>query len=299
MDNINFEFIKQLEHGANKQQLASLNKTHETVDYETKYELTYNDIIGLTKALEIASEFYDVKGAVITKNTQVTGVALGTDLSDALVKAIDCNPIDALSGVVAFTDCVDKKTAMQLNAGHLIIAPSYSDDALKVFEKNSIRYVKLNTPLKDFKNYIDEEIVITPFGTLVQEVNKTELSKDNFKVVTKIKPQVEQIEDAIFAWKVAKYVKSNAIVVAKNFKTLAIAQGLQSQSTEFAMNYSCDTAKESVMASDLPITISDFNAAIQNRVSMFILPGVTQEIIKLADKYEKVIITTGFTTCLH
>lgn len=299
MDHLNFQFIKQLEHGSNKQQIATLNKTNEVVDYETKYELTYNDIIGLTKAVEIASEFYDVMCAVITKNSQVTGVALGTDLSDALVKAIDCNPIDALSGVIAFTNTVDKKVAMQLNAGHLVIAPEYREEAIEILEKNSIRYVILNTPLKDFKNFVNEEITITPFGTLVQEANKTELSKDNFKVVTKIKPTVEQIEDSIFAWKIAKYVKSNAIIIAKNFKTLAIAQGLQSQSTEFAMNYSCDSAKESVMASDLPITISDFNAAIQNRVSMFILPGVTQDIIKLADKYEKIIITTGFTTQLH
>ena len=299
IDNLNFEFIKNLEHGSNKQQMATLNRVTDIIDYETKYELTYNDIIGLTKVLEVASEFYDVKAVVIAKCTQLTGVALGTDLSDALVKAIDCNPVDALSGVIAFTDCIDKKIAMQLNAGHLIIAPEYTDEAVELLEKNSIRYVILNTPLKDFKNYIDKEITLTPFGALIQESNKTELTKDNFKVVTKTKPSVEQVEDSIFAWKIAKYVKSNAIIVAKNFKTLAIAQGLQSQSVEFAMNYACDTAKESVMASDLPITVSDFNAAVQNRVSMFILPGVTQEIIKLADKYEKVIITTGYTTGLY
>ncbi len=299
MDNLTFEFIKQLEHGSNKQQMATLNKTNDVVDYETKYELTYNDIIGLTKATEIVSEFYDVKGVAITKGSQVTGVALGATLSDALIKAIDCNPVDALTGVVAFTDSLDKKTAMQLNAGHLVIAPAFDDEVISILEKNSIRYVLLNTPLKDFKNYVDEDITITPFGTLVQEVNKTDLSKDNFKVVTKTKPQVEQIEDCIFAWKVEKKKKSNAIVVAKDFKTLAISQGMQSQATEFAMNYACDTAKESVLASDLPITITDFNAAIQNRVSMFILPGVTQDIIKLADKYEKIIITTGFTTQLY
>lgn len=299
MDILNFEYIKQLEHGSNKQQMATLNKTHDIVDYECKFELTYNDIIGMTQAIKLISEFFDVQGVAITKGTQVTGVALGANLSEALVKAIDCNPIDALSGVVAFTSILDKKTASQLSAGQLIVAPDFEQDAIDVLDKNSIRYVKINTPLKDFKNFLEEEIVITPFGTLVQEVNKTELSKDNFKVVTKRKPDVEQIEDAIFAWKVAKYVKSNAIVLAKNFKTLAVSQGLQSQATEYAMNYACDSAKECVMASDLPITITDFNAAIQNRVALFILPGVTQDIIKYADKYEKTIITTGFTTFLQ
>ncbi len=299
MDNLNFEFIKQLGQGSNKQQTATLNKTHDVIDYETQFELTYNDYIGMTKALEIASEFFDVNCAVLTKGSQVTGAALGADLSEALVKAIDCNPVDALSGVAAFTTKVDKKTAMQLSAGHLVAAPDFDDDAAAVFDKNSIRYVKINTPLRDFKNFVDEEITITPFGTLVQDRNKSELNKDSFKVVTKTKPSVEQVEDSIFAWKVAKYIKSNAIVIVKNLKTLAIAQGLQSQASEFAMNYACDTAKEAIMASDLPITVADFNAAVQNRVSMFILPGVTQEIIKLADKYEKVIITTGFTTSLH
>ncbi|MGN1153450.1 MAG: hypothetical protein ACI4S3_05425 [Candidatus Gastranaerophilaceae bacterium] len=298
MDILNFEYIKQLEHGSNKQQIATLNKTHDIVDYECEFELTYNDILGMTTAVKIAAEFYDVKGAVLTKNTQVTGVALGTDLSEALVKAVDCNPVDSLSGVVAFTNTVDKKTAMQLGAGHLVVAPNFDDDAIKIFNKNSVRYVKLNTELNKIKNFITEEIVITPFGTIVQDVNDIELNKDNFKVVTKTKPTVEQIEDAIFAWKVAKYVKSNGIIAVKNFKTLAIAQGLQSQAMEFAMNYACDTAKESIVASDLPITITDFNAALQNRVSMFILPGVTQDIIKLADKYDKTIITTGFATML-
>lgn len=299
MENLNFELIKTLEHGANKQQYATLNKTQETVDYDTKFELTFNDVVGMTKAVEIVAEFFDVKCAVLVKNSRVTGVALGADLSETLVKAIDCNPVDALSGTVAFSSCVDKKTAMQLSAGHLVVAPDFDDDAIKVFDKNSVRYVKLNTPLQEVKNFVEEEVLITPFGTLVQEYNKTELSKDNFKVVTKQKPTVEQIEDCIFAWKVAKYVKSNAVIVAKDFKTLAIGQGLQSQAVEFAMNYACDTAKEAVMASDLPITVADFNAAVQNRVSVFILPGVTQEIIKLADKYEKIIITTGFTTSLN
>jgi len=299
MDTLNFEFIKQLEHGANKQQMATLTKTHEMVDYECKFELTYNDILGLNTAAKIASEFYDVKGAVLTKMNQVTGVALGATLSDALIKAIDCNPIDALSGVVAFTDKLDKKTAMQLNAGHLVLAPDFEEDALSIFHKNSVRYVKLITPLKNFKDFFEEEIVLTPFGTLVQEVNKTELSKDNFKIATKVKPTVEQIEDAVFAWKVAKYVKSNAVVVAKDFKTLAIAQGLQSQSVEYALNYACDTAKEAVIASDLPITMLDFNAIIQNRLSVLILPGLTQDIIKQADKFEKIIITTGFTNTLN
>ena len=299
MDSINFEYVKQLENGINKHQITTLTKTQEIIDYTTEFELTTNDFIGMTKAIEIAAEFYDVNAVVMTKSTQVTGVALGSDLSDAFAKAIDCNPVDAMSSVVCTTKGIDKKLAIQLSAAQLIIAPDFEDEAISVFSKHSIRYVKLNTPLESCKNFIKEDLTITPFGTIVQEKNTSELGKDCFKIVTKIKPSVEQIEDAVFAWKVAKYTKSNAIVVAKNFKTLSIAQGIQSQACEFAMNYACDTAKETVVASDLPIGISDFNTIIQNRASVIIVPGATQEVIKLADKYEKIIITTGFTTALY
>ena len=184
MDNLNFEFIKQLDHGSNKQQFATLNKTQDILDYETEYELTFVDILGLSKAVEIVSEFYDVKSVVIAKGNQVTGVALGTDLDEALKKAVDCNPVDSLSGVVAFSETLDKKVAMQLNAGHLVVAPEFDSDAKAILEKNSVRYVKLNTPLNEVKNFKTEEIIVTPFGTLVQDVDKTELGKDNFKIVT-------------------------------------------------------------------------------------------------------------------
>lgn len=298
MDNLNFEFIKQLEHGTNKQQTASLNKTEDVVDFETQYELTYNDILGLSTVTSLISEFYDVKAVVIGKTSKITAAALGVDLSDALNKAVDCNPFDALSGVVAFSSMLDKKTALQLNSAQLVIAPDYDDVAISILEENSVRYVKLNTPLKEYKKYLTEDVKITPFGTLVQDVNKSELSKNTFKVVTKTKPTVEQIEDAVFAWKVAKYIKSNGIVVAKDFKTMSVSQGLQSQAVEFAMNSTCDTPKEAVVASDLPLSITDINAIIQNRVSLVIVPGVSPQVIKLADKAEMAIITTGFCTAL-
>ncbi len=298
MENINFEYIGQIENGINKHQIATLNKTQEIIDYTTESELTVNDIIGVSKAIEIAAEFYDVKAVILTKSNQVTGVALGADLSEAFVKAIDCNPVDALSSIACFTSVVDKKLAIQFATDQLIVAPEFEDGAIEVLKKYSIKYIKLNTPLEKCKNFIKEDILITPLGTIVQEKNISELSKDSFKVLTKLKPTVEQIEDSVFAWKTVKYIKSNAIAVVKNLKTLAIAQGIQSQACEFVMNYACDTAKEAVLASDSPITISDLNTIIQNRVSVMILPEANAEIIKLADKYEKVIITTGFSTSL-
>ena len=115
------------------------------------------------------------------------------------------------------------------------------------------------------------------------------------KVVTKTKPAVEQIEDAVFAWKVAKHVKSRAIVIAKDLKTKAIAQGLQSASIEYALDYSCDGSKEAILASDMGITIHDLQVAAQGRISLIILPAASKDIIAQADKYNMSVITTGFT----
>ena len=79
MDNLNFEFIKQLDHGSNKQQFATLNKTQDILDYETEYELTFVDILGLSKAVEIVSEFYDVKSVVIAKGDGVVAIPITED----------------------------------------------------------------------------------------------------------------------------------------------------------------------------------------------------------------------------
>ena len=139
----------------------------------------------------------------------------------------------------------------------------------------------------------------TPLGTLIQTPNLSELDKDTFKVVSKLKPTVEQIEDAVFAWKIAKHAKSQAIVIAKDLKTSAISQGLQGSFVEYALNYSCEMAKESVMTSDMPLTVHDINAAVQNRIGLIIVPTASKEVIETVDKYNIALIVTGITNILH
>ena len=89
------------------------------------------------------------------------------------------------------------------------------------------------------------------------------------------------------------------IVIAKDLKTTAIAQGLQSASVEFALDYSCDSSKDAVLASDMPITLHDLNVASQGRIGLIIVPFADREIISQADKYEMAVITTGFTNILY
>lgn len=294
-DSIKLELIKDLNSGATVNQQAKLYKSHDMLDYTSSAELGYTDILNLTLAVSVASEFYDVCAAVFTKNNTLTGVALGSSIFDAFQKAVDCNPVDSICGAVALTKTAELELVKLLTPQHVLLAPDYTAEAENYLEANKIKYVKLKTPLKEYKNYLQEEIIVTPFGTIVQEKNKKELDKDSFKVVSKTKASVEQVEDAIFAWKITKYIKSNAVVVAKDFKTASIVQGIQTPAFEYALNNACDNSKEAILASDVPLTVHDLNVAIQGRISLIIQPGVTPEVLRQADKFEIAMITTGIS----
>ena len=180
------------------------------------------------------------------------------------------------------------------------MAPDYDEKALELFKDNpDIKLVKLKTSLKEYRRLTVEEIILTPFGALVQDSNNSELDKDKFKVVTREKPTAEQIEDAVFAWKVVKHAKTNSVVIARDFKAVAIAQGQTNaiSAVENALNYACDGAKEAVLASDSVLTAEDcIYSAVQSRISLIIQPGGSikdQSLIDVCDKYGIAMITTG------
>lgn len=286
-------------YGENAFQNAGIEANEKTIDYETSNNLTYIQVLSLVKGLNLISEFYDVKAACSIKGTGVCAVALGQSLADSVQKIMDSNPIDFMSSVIIVSSEVDSEVARFLKDTNIIAAPKFTANAIKTLNNRGVTYVTINTPLKEYKNYISNETLITPLGTLTQTPNVSELDKDTFKVVSKQKPSVEQIEDAVFAWKIAKHSNSQAIVIAKDLKTTAIAQGLQSASVEFALDYSCDSSKEAVLASDMPITIHDINVASQGRIGTIIVPFADKEITNQADKYNIALITTGFTNILY
>lgn len=308
----NFAFKKsqELRYGENPHQKAGLYYTSKEVDYEVLWgkELSYNNILDITAAVNIVSEFFDVPSVAIVKHTAPCGVALGKNILDAYQKAFDCDPISAFGGIVAFSQKLTEPVAKLLNSVFLevVIAPEFDEEALEILKgKKNIRIVKLNISLEDYKKIANEEIKITPFGVLIQEPDKKELDKDTFKVVTKAKPTAEQIEDAIFAWKVAKHAKSNAIVVAKDFRTLAIGQGQTNRvcAMEWALDYACDESKDAVIASDgfFP-AIDNIQAAAQGRIGLIIQPGGSikdNDVIAEADKYKIAMITTGIRHFRH
>ena len=284
--------------GLNNYQTANLEENDKMIDYEVNGNLSYSNILSISKGLNIASEFYDVNAIITTTTIGVCAVALGKSLEDAVLKVMDSSPIDFINSTIVATQEIDTDVAKMLKSTNIIVAPNYTKEAIELLNKRNICYVKINTSLKDYRKYLSNEICVTPLGTLTQAPNLSELSKDSFKVVTKTKPTVEQIEDAVFAWKIAKHVNSQAIIIAKDLKTSAIAQGLQSASVEFALDYSCDMSKDAILASDMPITVHDVNVAAQGRIGLIIIPDATTELIETANKYNIAIISTGITNIL-
>lgn len=289
----------EFEHGENMHQSARIEKDNNSIDYEISEKLDFNEFIALSKGLNVVSEFYDVKAACTVKGSGICAVALGQTLADAVQKVMDSDPIDFISSTVVVSSEVDSETAKFIKDSNIIAAPKFTKSALEILKNHNVKYVVINTPLKDYKQYLPESIKATPLGTFIQSPNLSELNKDSFKVVSKQKPTVEQIEDAVFAWKVAKYVNSQAIVVAKDLKTTAISQGLKAASVEFALDYSCDMSKDAILASDVQLTVHDINVASQGRIGLIIVPAADKDVIDKADKYGMGLITTGITNILY
>ena len=288
-----------LTYGENSFQNANIERNDKTIDYETSNNLTYSQLLSIIRGLNLISEFYDVNAACSLKGTSICAVALGQSLADAVTKIMDSNPIDFISSVIVVSSEVDSEVARFLKDSNIIVAPKFTKNALEFLTAHDITFVTINTPLNEYKKYLSNEVRVTPLGTLTQTPNISELDKDLFKVVSKQKPTVEQIEDAVFAWKVAKHNSSQAIVIAKDLKTTAIAQGLQSASVEFALDYSCDMSKDAVLASDMPITQHDVNVASQGRIGTIIVPFAEKNVIELADKYAISLVITGQTNILY
>lgn len=291
----NMELIRDLSSGANSHQSASLFKSDLMLDYTAGFELTYSDIKSVSLGLSIAAEFYDVSAVISTDMSHVFAVALASNLLDAFNKVIDANPIDIQSSTIIATSEVDSGFARMLSKTNLLVAPSIAPDAADILNQKGVRFIILNTNFADLKKFQTKSIFVTPFGIIEEEPNSKDLNKDTFKVESSTKPTVEQIEDAVFAWKIAKYLLSRGIVISKGFKTSAIIQGLQNSAIELALDYSCDGSKEAVLAVDGNISTHDLQVAAQGRIGTIILPSASDELIKLANKYNIVLISTGFT----
>lgn len=307
---INAEKIKDLRYGENPHQKAALYKKASGIEFEilNGKELSYNNMVDMVSALNTVSEFQDVPAACIIKHNNPCGAAIGTNITDAYLKAHFCDPISAFGGIIGLNLPVTKEIAEHAVKifFEVIIAPDFTEEALAILKtKKNLRLVKLPVSFDKYRQAQKYSVKDLPFGILIQDADKGELSPDNFKVVTSQKPSEKLIEDMIFAWKIVKHVGSNAIVVAKDLRTLGIGMGQTSRiaSMELAINAACDETKDAVIASDgfLP-AVDNIHAAAQARIGAIIQPGGSikdAEVIAECKKYNISMITTGLRHFKH
>jgi phosphoribosylaminoimidazolecarboxamide formyltransferase/IMP cyclohydrolase len=198
-------------------------------------ELSYNNIADADAAWECVKGF-DAPACVIVKHANPCGVAVGRDALEAYSKAFQTDPTSAFGGIIAFNRSVDGAAAQQVSKQfvEVLMAPDFTPEALDIFKaKANVRLMKIELPAggatawEQGRNAMDAKRVGS--GLLLQTADNHELALADLKVVTKVQPTAGQLQDLLFAWKVAKYVKSNAIVFCANGMTMGVGAGQMSR----------------------------------------------------------------------
>jgi len=269
-------------------------------------EISYNNVSDSLAAWACVQEFNE-PSVCIVKHTNPCGVASSKDILESYKKAFQTDPTSAFGGVIACNNEIDKKTANYMINNQFIevlVAPSYTKEAIEILQsKPNIRVLRSN------HNEIDifENRIVNGIG-LVQSSDTEDFSSMEFKNVTKISPTPEQLDDLIFAMKVAKHAKSNAIVLAKNKMTLGVGVGQMSRviSTKIAFLKAEEeglNVKGCVLASDAFFPFRDnIDFAASKGVSHIIQPGGSvkdEEVIKAADENNLSMTFTGFRHFKH
>jgi len=305
-----FEKIQDLRYGENPHQPAAFyreqGKTRGLINLKQIQgkELSFNNILDLNSAWELLKEF-EHPAAVIVKHNNPCGVAEDKTLNQAYLHAWECDKLSAFGGIVALNRKLDLKTAgiiMQSGFLECIIAPGFEKDCLELFkEKKNLRLLELD----DLGRIDEPDFKRVSGGALLQGKDLKTLDLQGIKVVTKKKPSASQMASLIFGWKVAKHVKSNAIVFTKNTKTVGIGAGQMSRvdSVMIAKNKSGKASRGCCLASDAFFPKPDaISWAHKAGAKAIIQPGgsiADAQIIRACDKYGIAMVTTGIRHFRH
>jgi phosphoribosylaminoimidazolecarboxamide formyltransferase/IMP cyclohydrolase len=271
-------------------------------------ELSYNNIADTDAALECVKEF-DEPACVIVKHANPCGVAIGDDILAAYERAYKTDPTSAFGGIIAFNRELDAKTAEAIVSRQfveVIIAPSATAQAAAVVSgKPNVRLLVCGEWDSKTTGF---DIKRVNGGVLVQDRDQKMVALDDLKVVSKRQPTADELRDLLFCWKVAKYVKSNAIVYAKDSMTIGVGAGQMSRvySAKIAGIKAADEnleVKGSVMASDAFFPFRDgIDAAAAAGIKAVIQPGGSMrdaEVIAAADEHGMTMIFTGVRHFRH
>ncbi len=305
---VNFQKADELRYGENPHQRAAIYGDFQKY-FEKLHgkELSYNNIVDIQAAAELAQEFSGPT-VVIIKHTNPCGVGTGKSLAEAYEKAFAADSKSAFGGIVAVNHPLDIATAQLIDKvfTEVVIAPKFDDGVLEFLKKKKDRrLIKQNISRQAHSGFILKHVT---GGVLVQTPDDVTINQDNLKVVTKRSPTNEEHAAMMFGWKVAKHVKSNAIVYSRSDRTIGIGAGQMSRfdSSRIAVMKAHEAGldlKGTAVASDAFFPFADgLLEAVKAGATSVIQPGGSvrdAEVIKAADDNNIAMIFTGIRHFKH
>ena len=303
-DNIslNLRKVDDLRYGENPHQKASFYLPDNLKqDWEKHHgkQLSYNNYYDIETAHSIVNDFEGI-ACVIIKHANPCGFSIGDSLKESYLSAVSTDPVSYFGGIVAFNRKVDIETAVELNKSFLecIVAPSFSNEAfIELKKKKNLRLITISSTNKNKK------IIRSVFnGFLIQDRDAMEQDFNNFEIVSKIKPNKEQLKALHLSWKLVKYVKSNAIVFSNDRQLIGVGAGQMSRvdSVKIAIDKAKSNGlelKNTVMASDAFFPFSDcVQLAAEQGVAGVIQPGGSirdKEVLEEVNKQSMFMIITN------
>ena len=318
--NASYTRVQTLRYGENSHQVAALYRNAcppagslvTGVQLQGK-ELSYNNIADADAAWECVKSFEGASACVIVKHANPCGVAVGDSALAAYDKAFKTDPTSAFGGIIAFNCAVDGAAAQAVARQfvEVLLAPAFTDEARAVFAaKPNVRLLQIDLPqglpMRDTRNGIETKCI--GGGLLVQTADTHELAPAEMKVVTRKHPTPEQMQDLLFAWKVAQYVKSNAIVFCAGGMTVGVGAGQMSRLDSARIASIKATAaglslQGSAVASDAFFPFRDgLDVVIDHGAACVIQPGGSmrdQEVIDAANERGIAMVFTGVRHFRH
>ncbi len=268
-------------------------------------ELSYNNLVDLEAARRIIAEFIDADPtATIIKHTNPCGSAMGSTIVEAYTKAFNADSTSAFGGIVALNRPIDAATATELSKTFLecVVAPGCDDEAKAILAKKvNVRVLVL----PDLLGGSEQVIKDIAGGFLVQAADTLVANPDDWQVVTDLKPTPAELQEMLFAWKICKHVKSNAIVITKDRTTLGVGAGQMNRvgSAKIAIEQAANKIQGAVLASDgfFPFDDSVRSAAAAG-IKLLVQPGGSMrdgESIAAANELGVVMVMTGVRHFMH
>ncbi|OUL24926.1 bifunctional phosphoribosylaminoimidazolecarboxamide formyltransferase/IMP cyclohydrolase [Nostoc sp. 106C] len=302
--------LQSLRYGENPHQSAAWYETGNTPTgwaVATKLqgkELSYNNLVDLEAARRIITEFTDAPAAAILKHTNPCGVALGDSLKEAYEKAFNADAVSAFGGIVALNRPIDEATASELTKTFLecVVAPGCEGDAQAILAAKSKVRVLI---LPDLSSGPKETVKAIAGGFLVQAADDAISDTSQWKVVTERQPTESELAELLFAWKVCKHVKSNAIVISRDRATLGVGAGQMNRvgSVKIALEQAGEKTEGAFLASDGFFPFDDsVRTAADAGITAIVQPGGSlrdQDSIKAANELGLVMVLTGLRHFLH